>query len=331
VGLRVLSSGAGGELSLSLPLEADTNGNPIVECNPFVDTYTWGPIRTADVVLGGQKVSSLPIQVIGDSEFADVPDSCSAVGGTQADTLDTLNANAILGVGPVPQDCGGICTESLTAQNTQNPGNVYYDCPSTGCQPTSVAIQSQVQNPVSMLSTDNNGIVLDLSAISAQGAPSATGTLVFGIGTQSDNDLGSAQVLPIDPTMLNLSTTYSGQTYMSFFDSGSNAVFFLDSNLTNLPGCTSSTDEGLYCPAASTNLSAVNLGINDASSPVTFTVANPNTLFAIETNFAFDDVAGPTVGGEYVDWGLPFFFGRKMFFAIEGADAPGGPTPYVAY
>lgn len=331
VGLRVLSSGAGGELSLSLPIETAADGNPIAECNPFIDTYTWGPVRMADILLGEEQAHSAPIQVIGDPEFTAVPDSCSSTGGTSADTLDGLGANAILGVGVVPEDCGGICAESPTAANTQNPGNVYYECPSSGCEAAAVAVENQVQNPVSMFSTDNNGIVIDLPAVSANGAPSATGTLIFGIGTESNNALGNAQVLPMSPTMLSFSTTYSGQTYTSFIDSGSNAVSFLDSNLTNISACTSTSFEGLYCPSSSATLAAVNVGVNGATSSVSFSVANAETLLSSGADFAFSDLAGTSVNGEYIDWGLPFFFGRKTFFAIEEAQAPGGSTPYVAY
>lgn len=331
VGLRILSSEAGGELSLTLPLETDATGNPIAECNPFISSYTWGPIRMADVILGAQAAHSVPIQLIGDPQFAEVPASCSAIGGTEADTLDALGANAVLGVGPVPEDCGGICAESPTAANTDNPGNVYFSCPSSGCQAAAVPVANQVQNPVSMFAANNNGIMIDLSSVPSSGAPSATGTLVFGIGTEADNDLGSAQVLTLDPEMLSLSTTYSSHTYTSFIDSGSNAVYFLDSSLTNIPTCTTSGDQGLYCPSASVNLSALNVAADGASSAVVFSVANASTLLSTAANFAFDDLAGLSVDAEYVDWGLPFFFGRKIFFAIEGAAAPGGQTPYVAY
>jgi hypothetical protein len=31
------------------------------------------------------------------------------------------------------------------------------------------------------------------------------------------------------------------------------------------------------------------------------------------------------------DFGLPFFFGRSVFTAIEGASTPGGTGPYVAF
>jgi hypothetical protein len=332
MGLRVLSSGAGGELSLALPLQTDSSGSPIAECNAFVDSYTWGPLRLADITMGDEKAHSVPIQVIGDPSFGAIPTSCSAIGGPSADTLESLGAYAILGVGPFPQDCGEGCAEAPNAANTENPGNVYYACPSAGCQPTAVPVAAQVQNPVSMLPVDNNGVMIDLSSVSAGGATTATGTLVFGIGTQPNNGLGGATVLPIDPGTLTFTTTYSGQSYpMSFIDSGSNAIYFLDSTATDLPACTNSLYNSYYCPDDSVSFTATNQGTNGATSTVSFAVANAGTLFANQNNLAFADLAGPSGSSEYFDWGLGFFYGRKVFTAIEGAVAPGGQSPYFAY
>jgi hypothetical protein len=183
-----------------------------------------------------------------------------------------------------------------------------------------------------MFPTDNNGVMIDLSSIAAGGAANATGTLVFGIGTQANNGLGGATVLPIDDNTLTFTTVYAGQEYpMSLIDSGSNGLYFLDSSTTNLPLCPGSQYDDYYCPAASVSLSATNLAVNGASSTVNFTVANATALFQNQYAYAFDDVAGPSSGGNYFDWGLSFFYGRKVFTAIEGADAPGGPTPYFAY
>ncbi len=65
--------------------------------------------------------------------------------------------------------------------------------------------------------------------------------MVFGIGTQSDNVLGSAKVLTVDANG-SLSTTYGSQTYGgSYIDSGTNGNFFLDSKTTGLPVCTQNT------------------------------------------------------------------------------------------
>jgi hypothetical protein len=332
MGLRVLSSGAGGELSLDLPQQMDSSGSPIAACNAFVDSYTWGSVRLADIAIGAEKATSVPVQVIGDPSFGDVPTSCSAMGGPSADTLQALGANAILGVGPFPQDCGGGCSEDPNAANTENPGNVYFACPSSGCQPAAVAVDAQVQNPVSMLPVDNNGVMIDLSSVSAGGAPTATGSLVFGIGTQANNGLGGATVLPVDPGTLTFTTIYRGQSYgMSFIDSGSNAFYFLDPTAADLPACTNSNYNGYYCPNESVSLTATNRATNGATSTVTFDVANAGTLFANQNNFAFNDLAGPSGTSEYFDWGLSFFYGRKVFSAIEGSAAPGGQSPYYAY
>jgi hypothetical protein len=332
IGLRVLASGAGGELSLALPLQTDSSGSPLVECNAFVDSYTWGPVRIADIAMGGEKARSVPIQVIGDPSFGDVPTSCSATGGTSADTLQSLGAYAILGVGPFPQDCGASCAEAPSAPNTENPGYVYYACPASGCQPAAVTVEAQVQNPVSLLPVDNNGVMVDLPSVPMGGAPTVTGSLVFGIGTQPNNDLGGATVLPIDPETLTFTTIYRGQSFaMSFVDSGSNAIYFLDSNAANLPACTNALYNSYYCPDNSVSLTATNRGTSGVTSTVSFAVANAGVLFANQNNFAFNDLAGPSGSSEYFDWGLSFFYGRKVFSAIEGAAAPGGQSPYFAY
>jgi hypothetical protein len=334
MGLRVLSSAAGGTFSLTLPQENDPDGNPIAECGGFVDGFTWGPLRLADVKMGNEDARSVPIQVIGDPSFSSVPTSCSSTGGASEDTLATLNAYAILGVGPFPQDCGSPCDAPFTAGDTGNPG-FYYTCPSSGCQPAEVAVEAQAQNPVSRLPIDNNGVIVDLPSVSAGGAASVNGTLVFGIGTQPNNDLGGATVLPIDPVTLTFTTEYQGTPYaLSFIDSGSNAIYFLNSNLSGVATCvdteTNTQASSFYCPPATVSLMATNLGINGASSAVTFGVADTDTLLT-QNNFAYDNLAGisgTTSDSEYFDWGLPFFFGRRVFFAIEGSVAP---APYFAY
>lgn len=70
-GLRLLSSSGGGALTLSLPNENASNGNPLGECAGFVSGFTWGPIKTADVIISGETANNLPVQVI-DQSFAGV-------------------------------------------------------------------------------------------------------------------------------------------------------------------------------------------------------------------------------------------------------------------
>ena len=317
-GFRVLASA----LTLSLPQQKDGSGNPIAECAQFAGGQTWGPVQTADISIAGEKASSAVIQVIGSPAFPTVPQSCSSLGPME-DDLASLVANGILGIGNFVQDCGTGCTESGAA----NLG-FYYTCPSSGCQVTTQSLTNQVSNPVAMFATDNNGVLIELPAVSAPGATLA-GSLIFGIGTQSNNALGSATVYTVDPVLGNFTTTFNGQSYTdaSFLDSGSNAIYFLDSATTGMPTCTDLTF--LYCPSSTQNLSATNIGANGAMGTVNFSVENGDTLTANQSNSVLPNLGGPNTGS--FDWGLPFFYGRNVFTAIEGKSTPGGTGPYVAY
>jgi Protein of unknown function (DUF3443) len=312
-GLRILSSA----LTISLTQQTGASG-PVAECLPFISGFTWGPVQTADIQIAGEKASGVPVQVISEAVFP-VPSGCRN-NGTPMDTAQALGANGLLGVGLAAPDCGSACTQTGNA----NPG-LYYACPSSGCAVTTEAVAQQVQNPVTMFATDNNGVIVELPAVNSPMA-SLSGSLVFGIGTQSNNSLNGATVYTVD-SFGNFTTTYKGQSYSnSFIDSGSNGYFFLDSSITGIPDCT--TAIGFYCPTSTQNLSATNQGTNGASGTVNFSVANAETLFGNTSDSVFNDLGGP---GQDFDWGLPFFFGRNVYVAIEGASTPGGTGPYWAY
>jgi len=317
-GLRILSSA----LTISLPQQSGANGDPIVECLPFVDGITWGPVQTTDMTIAGEEAKSLPIQVIGSSNFSTIPAGCSSM-GTPEDDLTTLGANGILGVGNYAQDCGTACTVS----GASNPG-LYYACPDSGCEVTTESVSSQVQNPVVLFATDNNGVIIELPSVTGA-ETSVTGSMIFGIGTRSNNGLGSATVYTIDPSSGNFTTVFDNVTYAdaSFLDTGSNAIYFLDANTTGLPICTDTTF--WYCPTTTQSLSATNQGANGASGAVNFVVGNADTLTASATVGVANGLAGPNPGT--FDWGLPFFFGRNVYTAIEGQNTPAGAGPYWAY
>ncbi|HUC54744.1 MAG TPA: DUF3443 domain-containing protein [Candidatus Cybelea sp.] len=317
-GLRILSSA----LTISPPQQTASNGDPVVECLPFLDGFTWGPVQSVDLTIAGEHAKSLPIQVIGSSNFSTIPASCSSNGAPEND-LASLGANGILGVGIFAQDCGTACTQS----GASNPG-LYYTCPAAGCQITTESVANQVQNPVSLFAKDNNGVIVELPSVSGS-ETSVSGSLIFGIGTQSNNGLGSATVYTLDPATGNITTTYHGATYTnaSFIDSGSNGIYFLDATTTGFPVCTNATF--WYCPSSTQNLSATNQGANGATASVDFVVANATTLTSNAADAAVNGIAGPNSG--MFDWGLPFFFGRNVYTAIEGQSTPGGAGPYWAY
>src|SRR5580693_7621945 len=98
-GLRILSSA----LTVALPQQKSADGNPVAECLTFLGSYTWGPVQTADVKISGEEASSMPLQVLSDSDFR-APEGCTSSGYPSADTVETLGANGILGVGLFAQD-----------------------------------------------------------------------------------------------------------------------------------------------------------------------------------------------------------------------------------
>lgn len=317
-GLRILSSA----LTVTLPAQQSSSGNPVAECLPFVSSYTWGQVETADVEMANEKASSAAVQIIGTTYS--VPTQCSDV-GPGAETLQDLGANGILGVGLFPQDCGTYCETVQT-----NSMNLYYQCSSsTNCQPVGEPLAQQVVNPVTLFTTDNNGVIIELPAVADGEASSVNGSLVFGIGTESNNALGTATVFTANSSTGNFSTTLQSSNFSgtSFIDSGSNGYFFPDSSITPC----GSQAPGFYCPSGTENLSATTLGTNNATTTINFSIANALNLFNTGDS-AFSDLGGTYSGSpQGFDWGLPFFFGRNVYVAIEGQTVPSGPGPYWAY
>jgi hypothetical protein len=319
VGLRIVASVLAP--GLALPQQVDATGNPLVECVQFADGFTWGPVKVVDLTIAGEKASSLQMQVIGDAAFPVVPASCSNSGPPE-NTVPTFGANGLLGVGLFLLDCGAACVQSAI------PG-AYYSCPSSGCRATQVALNKQLQNPVSLFSADNNGVIIQLPPVPAGGAATVNGSLIFGIGTQTDNGLGSAVVLTVDPNTGYIVTTFGGVTLShSYIDSGSSVLFF---GTSAFPPCTGA-GTGLYCPASTQNLSATLQGVNKAASTLSFSVANADQLFSANPTFnAFSNIAAPNPDAASFAWGLPFFLGRSVYTAIETRSTPGGVGPYYAF
>jgi hypothetical protein len=193
----------------------------------------------------------------------------------------------------------------------------------------------QVTNPV-VLFTDNNGVVMELSATSGEAEATLSGSMVFGINTQSNNQLTAKNLFTlnsVDNFTVDFPTCVSsaggpGVCDASFIDSGSNAYFFPDSNI---PNC--ADNAAFFCPTALTALSATNVDPNTptVTNAVSFSVDNADTLFA--TNNGADSVFS-TLGGTNTassfDWGLPFFYGKTVFTGIDQL-AIGGTGPFWAY
>jgi len=322
-GLRILASALDSSVSGALTSVTSSSGSQLGECAQFVSGYMWGTVKKADLYIAGEEAASLPIQLVSDSSYSTVPSACQAK-GTSMGTQASLGANGIIGLGSTKQDCGSSCVSSTSS-------GYYYSCASSSsCTGTTVALTSQVLNPVAQFSSDNNGVVLVLPSIATSGAATATGKLYFGIGTQSNNVLGSA--VPYGTSSGLFYVSFNGVSMYGYIDSGSNGLFFNDSSLTT---CTSGNASGWFCPTSTTSLSATMTSvatstISSSSKTISFSIANAQSLFS-SGNAAFSNLGAPYGNNTYFAFGLPFFFGKSVFVAIEGSVTPVGYGPYVAF
>jgi len=305
----------------------DAQGQGIEECVSFGSGQVWGPVAAADLTMAGEAAQKVPVQVLDDAGAGAPPPATCGAGGTLINSVSALGANGMLGVGVFAQDCGAACVGAAT------PLPVYYGCSAAGvCTAENLALASQVSNPVAMFAADNNGIIVDLpSLINANGDTSVHGQLLFGIGTQSDNalPLTGLTVLGTD-AQGDFTATYNGNATVlpAVIDSGTDSYSFDDPSIAH---CTSGAFIGYYCPAvAPQTLFAMNMGVgtNSGTNTVNFAVADPNTFVAGAAAFA--NLAGGG-GSSSFTWGMPFFYGRKVYVGIEQRTAGNFTGPYFAY
>ena len=357
IGLRLLPSALGAVALTPISISS----NPLEECIQFADTsYTWGPMYLADVDIAGETAPNIPVQVLGNTSST-VPADCLATpvnsslpSGGDLDTLATVGANGILGVGDGSVDCGSGCAGIPTGSGYS--GYPYYICPSGNCEEVPVSTIDQAANPVAAFtSTDRNGVMITLPAVGATGATSVTGTMTFGISTQSDNALGSATIYSLDPCGDFPTVTYDGIAYTDTFCNGTGTAFggFLDTGSTGLyvsdaatlnflgiSDCAQNTNgAGFYCvtPGPTATLSNVSIFGNGVGSGTTsLSIYNATTLFE-RNNAVFSDLgsdSGTSPATDFFDFGAPFFIGRTVFIGIAGEAVPGGakaPYGFVAF
>ena len=312
-GLRIFQQ----VLSVSL-VQATSDSGSLAECIQFGDGSSWwGPVQIADVILGSEPAVRVPIQVV-ESTFGTIP-STSACRNADRSPADA-GLNGILGAGLLTQDCGSACTSSIN-------NGIYYSCSGSICTGTRVPLSNQVQNPVSLLPQDNNGVIVQLPSIPADGLPSVDGNLVLGIGTQSNNVPSGVTAYPANQVG-QITTDLNGNTYSSFIDSGSNGFFFTPPSTSPIPNCPAPAS-AWFCPSSTMDLSATISGASGSPSGViSFQIGNFDSL-TNSFNSVFDDIGGTAVN--VFDWGLPFFFGRNIYIGFEGGVSSLGSGPYFAY
>ncbi|HVP65840.1 MAG TPA: DUF3443 family protein [Anaeromyxobacteraceae bacterium] len=308
-GLRLFKQVLNG---VSLPQVSAPGGGTLAECIQYADgSSDWGPIATADVVLGQEPAVRVPVQVI-DWQFGSLPSGCTNPDQSPATAL----FNGILGVGPFAQDCGPGCV-------TDSQNLWYYACTGTSCSPSMAPLASQVSNPVAFLPQDNNGVIVELPGVPSGGAVSVDGSLVLGIGTQSNNSPSGAIMYPADDYG-NMKTQFNDVPYSSYLDTGSNGLFFASPGTATCPDSSS-----WFCPSPSpASFTATNSGaFGSPTGAVSFQIVNLDATAL--TNNVFGNIGGPAPTD--FDWGLPFFLGRRVFVGIQYTSAGLWTGPYYAY
>jgi hypothetical protein len=331
-GLRLTSqavNSANNTILSALP-NVMVSGKAVAECAGFADGNTWGSVRTADVKLGGETATSLPIHILGDvAQSAAGGSNNACASGTLRDLPDGtsagIGANGILGIGTAKYDCGTGC-------QTTTANNIYYGCTlSSGtlssCTDTAVPNAQQVANPVQFFASGNtNGVILNMPSVGSSGAAiSASGYLTFGLGTRANNvvPVTGIQTFTTDHFGDVKSATLSGTTYTdstleraAFFDTGSNGLFFPVGN-TGMRLC--SDGSGFYCPSSATSLQPSVTGFNGATASISISIQNADALFN-SGGFAFNNLGGSS-GLLAVDFGMPFFYGRTVYITYDTADS----------
>lgn len=344
-GLRVFKSVLTAAGVTATPISTG-GGRTLAECVGFGDgSSEWGQVGLVDMILGGEsKITNVPIHVI-EHDFSAPPAHCSASGSTP-DIDPSIGFNGILGVGLFAEDCGVGCASSTT-------NGMYYSCNATTCNPSNAALGDQVTNPVAMIGpdagnggvSDNNGVVMQLPAVSDSGAASVSGYMLLGIGTRSNNTPSSVQFYKTDADgyFTTVFSPFSDSPLDSFLDSGSSLLFFpwpppANPDLYSLvPDCSDEHGAGLggfYCPANTRSTGATNYGASGtASGCVGFQIANAYDQLVPGTANVFHNLAGSAGDslGSVFDWGLPFFLGRKVYVGIEATSSSLGVGPYWAY
>jgi hypothetical protein len=312
-GLRFMEGVIKSSLLTHLPAMT-VKGKTITECETYVDSYTYGPLLYADLYFGGKVVKKFPLQLA--TNAFTPPTDCSDQGGEKTNTPALFGGNGLVGV-----------AFPLTDMTP------YYACQSNGpdCKASDYA---GLPNLVSVFEKDNNGAVITLPAISAQGAGTPVlGSLIFGVGTESNNKPPTGtKALKNDLAYGEFNVELGSNKAQAYIDSGtSNLVVTGD-----WAQCSASTGlEGFFCPDDKVTISMglSSIGSTKPAYDIGLIIENANSLLD-EGDVAYDDIAeyvssSASAGGDYA-LGLTAFFGRTMYFVFNGRSSDLGTGPINA-
>ncbi|CAB3754146.1 DUF3443 family protein [Paraburkholderia solisilvae] len=318
VGLRLVRSAVPSSLGLVNVKDA-AQGNTLAECVEFGAGIAWGPISTVDLKIAGETASSLPIQIV-DHSFASIPADCANAGpAMDANGATSFGANGLIGVDVLRQDCQTSCLVAAAS--------IYYDCAGSNCTGVGVPQAQQVPNPITLFATDNNGVTLSFPAIGAGGQGSASGTMTFGVNTQSNNILPASAQQITTTVFGEVTASFNGLPMAGIVDSGSGAYFFVDPSISQCPS--SFSNQPWFCPSDPTTISASLQSVSGTTLGVSFTLFNAISELGNGSNAAHAGIGQNIAlfGEGELDLAMPFFYGKSITMGIQGNDDFSEGTP----
>lgn len=321
VGLRLLRSAIPSSLGLT-NVKDPVGSNTLAECAEFGAGHAWGPISTVDLKMAGESASNLQMQIVDDT-YASVPSDCASYGPDMAaNGATSFGGNGLLGVNILRRDCLTSCTTPTST--------VYYDCVGASCTAVPMPDADQLLNPISAFSSDNNGMTLTFPPVPAGGLAAVTGSMTFGVNTQSDNAQAGSVTKLYTTAEATVNASYNGQTLLGVVDSGSGAYFIPDSTIAQCSASFSSAP--LFCPAQQVNRTTTLQSQLGGSFDVGFSIVNAQTELS-NSNVAHAGIGEDVnlFGSGLLDLGLPFFYGKSITFGLQGNDDfTTGDWPYFA-
>lgn len=319
VGVRIVKSALPNGF---LSADSDGNGGTYSNCGVFASGYTWGDVSSATITLGGLTSSQkVPVHIIGQSNYS-VPSSCSSGNGSAMNSVSSLGANGIIGIGLFKYDCGSTCVNYQTTS--------YFSCKNNTCTSTRIPLTSQLLNPVAAMPAPyNNGNVISLPAIPSTGSKNVNGSIYLGIGNATNNTFSPKAVINTDNNGY-INATMNGKTFsQSFLDSGTSIYGITDSSI---PLCSQSGFTDYFCPSSTYSPSII---LSNASktqnSTVTLTIDNAYNLIQTGNNAFYNMAFNFSSWSSSVDLGLTFFFGKNVATGIEGTSSNIGSGTYFAF
>lgn len=295
---------------------AGPNQKPLAECYRFLSSNAWGKVARADVKLADITAKNIPVQIIDEvarqDDAAPRPESCSST------VKPTANGTLGIAAGH-SNDCGGLC--QLKPENAR-----YYDCENGACSAITepVTREYRVVQPIAALPQNNNGYILDTGDAPNNGSGSVSGKLILGIDLQ-DNSLKQKNRVYLGAHG-NVDTEFNGVHYpRSYFDSGTQDLYFADAP-SSLQQCGHA-----WCADGETKLNAQITGADGATVNVPFRVGNTQQLRASRKG-AIPNVARVNTESTHAFvWGMPFFYGKRVYVGIVPLDENADVKPFYAF